>query len=399
MANQNNNSNINQQITLNVENLSINDEDDELELEIDEDGPQKKEQYFCLVGRFLTNRPIRVKTMMSKMGEIWQPGRGMDIEEAYPGLFIFKFFHQIDVQHVLKQGPWSFDNHTLVLNTLMDEEDPRDVPLVNIPFWIQVHNLPSGMSKKTGKNLGDYIGEFLEYDEKNDSSSWRKYMRIRVLVDVRLPLKKQKKIKKQGGESRLVQFKYERLGTFCYVCGILGHADIKCPKLFEQAESDIRREWSPKLRAEMGRRQGGESRWLRQGGDPDWVAPNPILMSNKCDSSKSGGDDTKNNEGINVNYDERRKGVNLADIFRNPSKLFPRQAVATKSALNREEKMDEDDMDVLIVEGDRKRSRGPNSKEHVHVHEGRSNTSDTEEMGRNDHQHFLLADPGGARHG
>ncbi|MCI08776.1 DUF4283 domain protein, partial [Trifolium medium] len=214
-----------QHSTLNVENLHINDDDDELELVPDNDVPQIKKNSFSLVGRFLTNRPIRVKTMMSKMGEIWQPGRGMDIEEAYPGLLIFKFFHQLDVQHILKQGLWSFDNHTLVLNMLKEDEDPRDVPLFSIPFWIQIHNLPAGfMSHKTGKNIGNYIGEFLEYDEKNDSLSWRKYMCVRVLVDVRLPLKRYKKIKKPEGESSIVYFKYERLGTFCYVCGLLGHA-------------------------------------------------------------------------------------------------------------------------------------------------------------------------------
>ncbi|MCH93853.1 DUF4283 domain protein, partial [Trifolium medium] len=281
MADHSNSNDTHQRLSLNVEQLNINDEEDELELEIDDANVQaQRQQQFCLVGRFLTNMPIRVKTMMSKMGDIWQPGKGMDIEEAYPGLFIFKFFHQLDVQHILKQGPWSFDNHTLVLNTLSDEEDPREVPLFNVPFWIQVHNLPAGfMSQKTGKNIGDYIGEFLEYDEKNDSLSWRKYMRIRVLVDVCIPLKKQKKIKKQGGDSKMVQFKYERLGTFCYVCGILGHSDLKCPKLFDMADSEIKREWSPELRTDMGRKQGGESRWLWQGGDPDWVAPNPVMTS------------------------------------------------------------------------------------------------------------------------
>jgi hypothetical protein len=52
--------------------------------------------------------------MMAKMGEIWQPECGMDVEEVQPGLFVFRFFHQVDVQRILKQGPWSFDNHMLV---------------------------------------------------------------------------------------------------------------------------------------------------------------------------------------------------------------------------------------------------------------------------------------------
>jgi 14-3-3 protein epsilon len=335
--------------------------------------------------------------MINKMGDIWQRGKGMDIEEAYPVLFIFKFYHQLDVQHILKQGPWSFDNHTLVLNTIADNEDPREVPLFNVPFWVRVHNLPGGyMTQKTGKSLGDYVGEFLEYDDKNDNLSWRKYMRIRVLIDVRKPLKRQKKIKKQGAESIMVQFKYERLGTFCYVCGILGHSDLKCPKLFDATDAEIRREWGPELRADMGRNRGGESRWLRQSSDQEWVAPNPVMMSNQGSSSKSGG----NNEEINASNEVRANKNKLADIFREPEKLFPKKAATNKNRVNIEN-IDEDDVDELIIEGDRKRARGTGElektlKQNMHTHEGKDQHTDTETT-KKPSPHFLLAGPGWAR--
>jgi len=56
------------------------------------------------------------------------------------------------------------------------------------------------MSEKAGKNIVNFMGEFLEYDAKNNSNFLRSYMRIRVLLDVTKPLKRQKKIlkKKQG---------------------------------------------------------------------------------------------------------------------------------------------------------------------------------------------------------
>lgn len=57
-------------------------------------------------------------------------------------------------------------------------------------------------------------------------------MRIQVLVDVRHPLKRTKKVKKQGGDAIMVTFQYERLETFCYLCGILGHMESLCDKLF-----------------------------------------------------------------------------------------------------------------------------------------------------------------------
>jgi hypothetical protein len=60
-----------------------------LEIEFDDKESPVKRQSFSLVARFLTNRPIRAQMMMAKMGEIWQPECGMDVEEVQPGLFVF----------------------------------------------------------------------------------------------------------------------------------------------------------------------------------------------------------------------------------------------------------------------------------------------------------------------
>ncbi|XP_075481232.1 uncharacterized protein LOC142521946 [Primulina tabacum] len=94
------------------------------------------------------------------------------------------------------------------------------------------------MSQSIGKQLGDFIGRFIEYDDKNKSSLWRSYMRIRVDLDVRKPLKSIKKIKKAG--------------------------DKFCEVLFEASNSNLTKEWGTWLRA-IPRRlasTGGE-RWLR----------------------------------------------------------------------------------------------------------------------------------------
>jgi hypothetical protein len=64
------------------------------------------------------------------------------------------------------------------------------VPLITIPFWIQVHQLSSGyMFERMGQQIATTLGEFLEYDPYNNSQIWRKYMRLRALLDVRRPPK------------------------------------------------------------------------------------------------------------------------------------------------------------------------------------------------------------------
>lgn len=75
---------------------------------------------------------------------------------------------------------------------------------------MQVYDLPTGfMSKAVRKKLGDFFGEFSEYDQKNNTSIWRECIRINVRLDVRKPLKFRKKIVKQNGTEVIVMRIYE----------------------------------------------------------------------------------------------------------------------------------------------------------------------------------------------
>ena len=58
-------------------------------------------------------------------------------------------------------------------------------------------------------------------------------MRIQVAIDVRQPLKRMMRLKKAGGDWMWVDFKYERLNVFCFICGLLGHTEKSCPSLYE----------------------------------------------------------------------------------------------------------------------------------------------------------------------
>jgi hypothetical protein len=133
-------------------------------------------------------------------------------------------------------------------------------------MWVQVHDLPMGLMKVTvGTQLANYIRAFVEYDKNNNLSFWRHYIRIRVKIDVRMPLKKDTKVKNKEGNWCTVNFKYEKLGTFCFVCGVMGHAENKCEVRFSIEHDDGTRNWSADIRADA-RRTGGKivSRWLKE---------------------------------------------------------------------------------------------------------------------------------------
>ena len=74
---------------------------------------------------------------------------------------------------MLEGGPWTFDNHLLLLHHLRQGEDPSKVQLIHVCFWVQVYNIPMGFtSENVGRQIGNFVGEFVEYDVANNSGFW-----------------------------------------------------------------------------------------------------------------------------------------------------------------------------------------------------------------------------------
>lgn len=159
-------------------NISIEEEEESgLIVAADEEvneGKGRINSRFCLVGCFLTGKVINFAAMKHTMTLLWHPGKGVCIRDLFPTLFLFQFFHEIDVKRVVESGPWTFDQHILLIKRLEENEQPQNIPLFFTSFWIQVYNPPIGfMSEKILKDIGNYIGIFVEYDENNLMGIWR----------------------------------------------------------------------------------------------------------------------------------------------------------------------------------------------------------------------------------
>lgn len=160
---------------------------------------------------------------------------GISVKELDQGVFLFQFFHKEDLNWVLKGGPWMFDNAMLILEMVDAGEDPLKIPLWHLKIWIQLYDLPMGlMTEVVGQQLGNFFGEFLEYDPKNNTSIWRECMRVRINVDVRKSLRRKKKIVKKDGTEIIVNCKYERLGDFFFSCGMVTHTERFCRRFIDK---------------------------------------------------------------------------------------------------------------------------------------------------------------------
>lgn len=223
-----------------LQNLDISqEEDDELVFERVTDfesGTVNLE--FCLVGRFLTDQSYNFNIMRSRMANIWKPVRGVLFKDIGNGRFLIQFYHSFDMTRILEGGPWSFDNRPLIIHKLQIGDIPTQVELNKLAFWVQIYDIPHGLfTEKVGISLGNFIGKFLDYDDSNRGAAWKPYMRIRVELNVDLPLKRWKKIKLCNGIATQVNFKYERLHTFCFICGKLGQKILRCSIYHDRSDN------------------------------------------------------------------------------------------------------------------------------------------------------------------
>ncbi|KAF4382616.1 hypothetical protein F8388_015444 [Cannabis sativa] len=93
-------------------------------------------------------------------------------------------------------------------------------------------------------------------------------MRIRVTLDLNKPLKRKMKLWKTKTEFIWITFKYENVPTFCFICGLLGHSDRFCMRLFDTPADKIVKPYGVFMKAPL-RRQTKliGAKWLRNGID------------------------------------------------------------------------------------------------------------------------------------
>jgi cytochrome c len=100
--------------------------------------------------------------------------------------------------------------------------------------------LPLGMmTEEWARKMGDQLGTFQEIPKSGKRNLWDDFYRIRVELDVTNPIKRWVKFQDlKTRETLRYDVKYERMPTFCYFCGLIGHADKNC--LLHEEEKRVR---------------------------------------------------------------------------------------------------------------------------------------------------------------
>lgn len=86
-----------------MEDLSLfDDEEKELLFDVVKGSSSGTDYKLCLVGRFLTNHNINFNIMQHRMASVWCPGKGINIKDIGSHLFLFQFFHIVDLKRVIE---------------------------------------------------------------------------------------------------------------------------------------------------------------------------------------------------------------------------------------------------------------------------------------------------------
>ncbi|KAH1128951.1 hypothetical protein J1N35_000329 [Gossypium stocksii] len=187
---------------------------------------QKSMHEYFLVGCFLTASVVHFPTMRNTIPNKWHPLGGVLILDLGERRFLFNFYHELDISRSHKWASWTFNNHLLVFHWLKDSENLMEVLLIYSYLWVQIHDLPLGMfSEEIAKQFEAFFGSFVEYDDKQISRGFKDFMRVRAIVDVRLPLKRRKKKVILTDKQFYARFQYEKLTLFYFLYGYLGHGD------------------------------------------------------------------------------------------------------------------------------------------------------------------------------
>ncbi|KAH7855950.1 hypothetical protein Vadar_030910 [Vaccinium darrowii] len=217
-----------------------------------------------LFGKIISQKPVNFSGLRTTMGLIWGSPKNFRVIEVGKGIYQFILPSEVDVIRILNGKPWFFNNHFLILERWNPKLQPSQYCFNFTPIWVQIWGLPiQFISTEVGLKLGANIGTVEDVAIPVTGSKEGRCVRVRVYMDISVPLRRGCMVKLAQRAPFWVEFRYERLPMFCRYCGMVGHELLNCDKRFFDIEEDELRDaqYGPWIRASptthFGRNKSG----------------------------------------------------------------------------------------------------------------------------------------------
>ncbi|XP_039119157.1 uncharacterized protein LOC120255388 [Dioscorea cayenensis subsp. rotundata] len=181
-----------------------------------------------LYGKFFGKPPSFDEVKLILMAK-WVDIGEVCISDLPNGFLLIRYGSHSVMQKLLHDGPWSINGIILQLSPWKPFFEPAFAKLNKAAIWVQLHNLPLEFwDGETLESLTTHLGPLLKVDELIISLSRSKFARLCIEIDISKSLCRGFWV----GDSDhrvFVLVLYERLPTFCYSCGMIGHGYSSCP--------------------------------------------------------------------------------------------------------------------------------------------------------------------------
>lgn len=105
-----------EEVTEHIDNVNIDDWDRDEGFVCDEtDIRTAADNSFLLLAKVISDRPVNTSAFCDRMAGVWRPVKKVEIQEIEPLIYCLRFFHELDVDRVLSNGPWSFEQRLVVV--------------------------------------------------------------------------------------------------------------------------------------------------------------------------------------------------------------------------------------------------------------------------------------------
>ena len=127
--------------------------------------------------------------MSSKLRTMWNPSGRIDCVDIGHDFFLIKFELQIDLDEVLKKGPWFVGQQFLAIRQWEPEYKASKATCSSIAVWIRLHELPIEFYNPIMlNNMGSTIGPMLHIDSHTFNGPRGRFARICVQINIDKPL-------------------------------------------------------------------------------------------------------------------------------------------------------------------------------------------------------------------